>query len=159
MHLTDDEIVERISYLEPWAGPKTEAIGAYNNIAFIAAGSILNVVSGISYAQFIEENIFEPLGMDRSSVHMETLKLDVQGVSGHFPNADGSLLSFPIEAVGSMDAAGNIVSTGIDMLRFMNWFMTGTGHRDGTLLSPEVHSHFDLVPSCRQNHIICKWHR
>ena len=140
MRLTDEEIVERISYLEPWTGPKSDAIGAYNNIAFIAAGSILNAESGISYAQFIEENIFKPLGMDRSSVHMETLKLDEQGVSGHFLNDDGSLLSFQIESVGSMDAAGNIVSTGTDMLCFMNWFMTGTGHRDDILLSPEIHN-------------------
>jgi CubicO group peptidase (beta-lactamase class C family) len=139
MNLTDEEIVERISYLEPWAGPKTDAIGAYNNIGFVAAGSILNAMSGIPYAQFIEENIFVPLGMDRSSVDMETLNLDMQGISGHYPNADGSLLSFPIESAGSMDAAGNIVSTGADMLRFMNWFMTGTGHRDDILLSPEVH--------------------
>jgi len=140
MHLTDEEIVERISYLEPWAGPKTDAIGAYNNIAFIAAGSILNAVYGTPYAQFIEENIFEPLGMDRSSVDMETLRLDSHGVSGHYLNPDGSMLSFPIEAVGSMDAAGGVVSTGTDMLRFMNWFMAGTGHRDGIQLSPEIYN-------------------
>ena len=138
MDLTDEEIVERTSYLEPWTGEETAAVGGYNNIGFVVAGSILNAIYGIPYPQFIEEHIFEPLGMTRSSVHMESLTLDEQGVAGHYDDGTGEILSFPIESVGSMDAAGNIVSTGADMLRFMSWFMTGTGHRDDIQLSSET---------------------
>lgn len=137
MNLTDEEIVERTSYLEP-AALKTDAIGSYNNIGFVVAGSILNETVGVSYAQYIEENIFKPLEMSRSALQMEALTQDEHGVSGHYLSDDGSLLSFPIEAVGSMDAAGNGISTGTDMLRFMNWFMTGIGNRDDVQLSPEI---------------------
>jgi len=39
---------------------------AYNNSGYILLGAIIEKVSGQSYEQFIEQNIFEPLGMKQS---------------------------------------------------------------------------------------------
>ncbi|MGI9543039.1 MAG: serine hydrolase domain-containing protein, partial [Cyclobacteriaceae bacterium] len=39
----------------------------YSNMAFDALGDVIAKVSGISFEEYIEKNILEPLGMDKSS--------------------------------------------------------------------------------------------
>ena len=44
----------------------------YSNLAFDALGDVIAKVSGVSFEEYVESNIFEPLGMDRSSfIHSE----------------------------------------------------------------------------------------
>ncbi|MFB9861685.1 serine hydrolase [Rufibacter immobilis] len=66
------EILERAKYLKP-AYPFRGGYG-YSNLMFIAAGEVVEAVSGKTWEQFIQERIFRPLGMTRSYTSVNQLK-------------------------------------------------------------------------------------
>ncbi|MDX1476589.1 MAG: serine hydrolase [Saprospiraceae bacterium] len=64
LELPSDEILQRMRYLEP--SYTLRGGYTYQNIMYLAAGEIIERISGSSWASFIDRRIFQPLGMDRS---------------------------------------------------------------------------------------------
>ncbi len=90
----------------------------YNNSGYILLGHIIEVISGQSYEDFIEKNIFEKLGMT-SSYYGSMKQLIKNRASGYNDTADGYVnadylsLTLPY-------AAGSIMSTIDDLLTWQN---------------------------------------
>lgn len=63
--LPRDSLLARIA-AEPFDFPPGEAL-IYNNSAYFLLGLIIEKVSGMSYEDYVEEKLFKPLGMQRSS--------------------------------------------------------------------------------------------
>ncbi len=86
----------------------------YNNSGYIILGYIIEKVSGMSYAEFIETNIFEPLGMENSYYGSKT-RLIRDRANGYMPTEDGyrnaDFLSMTLPY-----AAGSLMSDVDDML-------------------------------------------
>ena len=55
----------------------------YSNTGFIVAGCVISSVSGMSYASFLEKEIFMPLRMYQTTTKAEELKMTVPG---HYPS-------------------------------------------------------------------------
>lgn len=68
---TDDEILRRVKYLKPTRGFRTGF--GYQNLMFVAAGEIIEKVSGKSWGAFVSEKILNPLGMTRTTTTIKTL--------------------------------------------------------------------------------------
>ncbi|HET9529584.1 MAG TPA: serine hydrolase domain-containing protein [Blastocatellia bacterium] len=85
----------------------------YNNSGYVLLGAIIEKVSGQSYKDFIEKNIFAPLGMKRS-FYDDTQRIVPRRVSGYaknkdeFVNAEYLSMSWPY-------AAGSLMSTVDDL--------------------------------------------
>jgi len=89
---------------------------SYSNTGYILLGILIEKVSGQSYANFLESNIFHPLGMTDSGYDRaaEILKARAYGYdlnNGHVTNADFIDMSGPF-------SAGGIYSTVEDMFRW-----------------------------------------
>ncbi len=89
----------------------------YNNSGYILLGHIIEVVSGQSYAEFIQEHIFDKVGMT-ASYYGSMKKLIPNRAKGYqdqngFVNADYLSLTLPY-------AAGSIMSTVDDLLKWQN---------------------------------------
>lgn len=86
----------------------------YNNSGYIILGHIIEVVSEKSYAEFIAENIFIPLGM-KSSYYGSMTELIPNRATGYSPDENGwrnaNYLSLTLPY-----AAGSLMSTVDDML-------------------------------------------
>ncbi|WP_435577420.1 serine hydrolase [Gilvibacter sp.] len=86
----------------------------YNNSAYIILGAIIEQVSGMSYEDYIEKKIFEPLGMDNSYYGSKT-ELIPNRAAGYTPtptgwrNADFLSMTLPY-------AGGSLMSCTEDML-------------------------------------------
>ena len=65
------EIVERARHLKPAYGFR-DGYG-YSNVMFIAAGEVIEAVSGKTWEAFIKERFFTPLGMTRSYTSVSEL--------------------------------------------------------------------------------------
>ncbi|WP_239646447.1 serine hydrolase domain-containing protein [Nocardiopsis prasina] len=103
---------------------------AYSNYGTGLAGFVVQEVSGVPFEEYVERNVFAPLGMDGTrfgQLHEET---DL--VTGHRP--DGSPVPYPhIPLV----PAGAAVTTDDDMARFM-LALLGGGELDGErVLGPD----------------------
>lgn len=67
-----EEIVRRAKHLKPTYGFRARY--GYQNIMFIAAGLIIEQVSGMSWDDFVQKRIFNPLKMDRTVTSITDLK-------------------------------------------------------------------------------------
>ena len=90
---------------------------AYSNYGVSLAGYIVERVSGIPFAQYVEENIYEPLGMSYSTFRQplpghlkDHLARAYRYVDGEFREGKFEYMSEP---------AGSMSSTAGDMARFM----------------------------------------
>ncbi len=66
------EVLRRVRYLKPTSSFRS-AYG-YQNLMFIAAGQVIQKVSGKPWAQFVKERILDPLGMSRTTTSIKDLK-------------------------------------------------------------------------------------
>ena len=96
----------------------------YCNDGFTLAELVVQAVSGKSYAQFVEDELFAPLGMDHSAFPVEPY---ADGTYAHSYAGDEVR---PRESVNLL-AAGGAWSTPSDMARFARMLMNG-GVLDGT---------------------------
>jgi CubicO group peptidase (beta-lactamase class C family) len=85
----------------------------YQDVTFNMAGRIIETVSGQSYASFLKQNIFEPLGMSNTGVDdMKQTDLDL---AKGYSNAEGDIA---LQPVYGLFAAGSVYSTVEDMYRW-----------------------------------------
>ncbi|MEZ4589343.1 MAG: serine hydrolase domain-containing protein [Gemmatimonadales bacterium] len=107
----------------------------YNNSAFFLAGMVIEKASGMSYEDYLEENLFKPAGMHDSHYCSET-KIMKGKVKGYDSDSAGPILRGPISHAWPY-AAGSICSSTTDLVAWNNAL-----HRDGKLLGPEAYAEF-----------------
>ena len=128
--------VDRCSYL-PMIHPPGEYY-SYCNTGFAIAGRLIEVVSGISWYQAMEREIFEPLGMDHAIVDpAEAIRF--RTAMGHVYKgercelAEHTYLSLGMSPVGSV-----ATMRPLDLLYFARAHLDGGRNRQGEpWLSPE----------------------
>ena len=104
----------------------------YSNLAYTIAGMVVEAASGLSWADYLQQHIFNPLGMNASSVDIDDGRL-ATGYGIRMP--DGSRDVMPFVDARGMAAATGLTSTVEDMARFVSaQFRTGT-RGDDRLLS------------------------
>ena len=101
---------------------------SYSNSGYIVLGAIIEKISGTSYANFLEENIFKPLGMKDSGYDTASAILP-RRAAGYVAGPQGPS-NAPFLHMTIPFAAGALYSTTEDLLR---WNLALFG---GKLLSP-----------------------
>ena len=89
----------------------------YSNLAYAVAGMIVEQASGVGWAEYLQRNIFDPLGMSASSVDKNVDGLAV-GYGRRRP--DGSRAVNPFIDARGLAAATGLTSTVDDMARFVS---------------------------------------
>jgi D-alanyl-D-alanine carboxypeptidase len=95
----------------------------YSNSGYILLGAIIEKVSGQSYAKFVEQRIFVPLGMNNTAYEGHQ-RGKVLSAAGHSP-ADGRYVTPTPVSMSMSYAAGALVSTVDDMARWDHAIATG----------------------------------
>ena len=128
--LTRKETVERIRYLKPATSFRSGY--AYDNILYMAAGQLIDEVSGESWEHYIHSHIFAPLGMNHSTDSAAEFYANPDHARPHSRN------SGPIHGLGAQSPldqnatiaqnaapAGGLAISANDMAR---WLLTQLGH-------------------------------
>ncbi|MDX1381901.1 MAG: serine hydrolase domain-containing protein, partial [Xanthomonadales bacterium] len=102
------------------------------------AGLIVENVSGVPFADYIHQNIFEPLGMDNATF-AEPLPEDLADqMAESYAVEAGAYKEKPFEIITSFAPAGAQSAAGVDMVRFATAILNG-GELDGRrILRPET---------------------
>jgi D-alanyl-D-alanine carboxypeptidase len=89
----------------------------YSNLAFAVAGAVIEKVSGQRWADYVEQNIFRPLGMNASSVDK-----DVPGLAVPYGRRmpDGTREVIPFVDARGMAAATGATSNVEDLAKFIS---------------------------------------
>lgn len=92
------EMLHNLRYLEPNAPFRT--VCQYFNQGYLVSGCIIERVTGKSYEECVEEYIFRPLGMKRSSLTKDALEFDPNGAKPYANaeefNTTGTMKRIPI---------------------------------------------------------------
>lgn len=102
---------------------------SYSNTGYLLLGKIIEIVSGQTYGQFIESNIFNKLGMNNS--HYGGLDSNSKGVIGYYRTRKGVIKKANPVDVSWAFSAGGLVSTVDDLA---TWYRSLS---QGKLISAE----------------------
>jgi CubicO group peptidase (beta-lactamase class C family) len=115
------------SYLPARAFPSGEVM-AYSNYGSALAGYIVELVSGVSFPEYIEQNIYVPLGMNRSTLSQPLPDELSRYMFKPYRFVDGHYLAGGFEFMPG--PAGGMSCTVSDMTKFMVAHLQG-GRSDG----------------------------
>jgi CubicO group peptidase (beta-lactamase class C family) len=103
---------------------------AYSNYATALAGLIVENVSGIPFADYVRQHIFEPLGMSRSTFVEPLPAALAPHMAKSYAVEAGRFVEKPFEIISNFAPAGAQSATATDMLRFGQAILNG-GELDG----------------------------
>jgi CubicO group peptidase (beta-lactamase class C family) len=117
-NLTGAELVERLKYLEFAAEFRQQH--EYNNLLYMAAGYLTEVVAGQPWSEMVEQRIFQPLMMDSSSVSVSDMSQGPNfSYSYNYEGEELGWVALPSYETGGVEApAGGINSSIVDMAQY-----------------------------------------
>ncbi len=129
--LSVQDIIKNVQYLKPEYSFRDGM--EYNNIMFIVAGEVIHRISGLQWADFIEEKIMKPVGMNSSFGSYNRAKNISNKIDAHAP-INGKAVQVPHDWNETANAAGGILSNIKDMSIWADCLMNGFTTKDGKKL-------------------------
>lgn len=126
-----DEIVHRIRYLKPTSSFRSRY--GYQNLMYIAAGKVIEKVSGQSWADFVRSRILEPAGMLRTTTSVTQLHENF--ASPHNRSGGDGLRILPLGNVDNSWGACGLNSSVNDLARWMQLQMAGGEYQGKRIIS------------------------
>lgn len=121
------EMVEDLQYLEMNA--ELGEVLQYSNQMVMLAGYLVEVLSGKTWEEFVQERILTPLGMTETSFKAEDLP-GIENVSKGYVFTGADFMETMYLPLRGVAPAGGIVSTARDMAKYVA-FQLGDGCVDG----------------------------
>ena len=119
--LTDEELVDLFED-EPFDFAPGEE-WSYNNSAYYLLGMVVEAVTGTPYADWVEAELFAPLGLSRS-YYCDTRRIIPDRAAG-YAASDGGLVNADFLAMSQPGAAGALCSTVLDLLAWSTALRSG----------------------------------
>ncbi len=133
--LSADEILQHMKLAKPSYSMRSSFI--YQNIFYLAAGKVIEKISGIPWSIFIKQRIFQPLGMLRTKSEFKQIQ-DANFTKPHF-SIEGKITV--IEHNTNTDVigpAGSVLSTIDDISLWLQCMLDSSKYLGGRLVKPET---------------------
>ena len=130
--VTREQMVERLRFLEP--NRAFRETWQYQNLMFVTAGRVAEVVAGSSWEELVRERIFTKLGMERSNFSVERMQEDANH-SRPFAKLDEEVREIPYRNIDEVGPAGSINSSVHEMLRYVSMHLGNGEFEDEQVLS------------------------
>ncbi len=136
---TKADIIHNLRYLKQVSGFRTKY--DYDNNLYIVAGEVVARVSGMSWEDFIEKRIMQPLKMTSSAASLNRLKNKTNSINPHAP-VNGKVQAIDMDWSETANAAGGIWSSVTDLSKWLIMQMENGKYGEGLsqkLFSEAVH--------------------
>jgi CubicO group peptidase (beta-lactamase class C family) len=136
---TRKDIIHNLRFLKPVSGFRSKY--DYDNLMYIVAGEVVVRASGMSWEDFIETRIMQPLGMKKSAASYRRLQDKSNVIDPHAP-INGVLKVIDRELGDVANPAGGIYSSIADMSKWIIMQMDNGKYGEGLnkqLFTKEVH--------------------
>jgi CubicO group peptidase (beta-lactamase class C family) len=115
-NLTRDEVIAKMALVKAAYPFRTK--WGYTNSAFLTAGQVIPVVTGMPWEQYVKNTIFAPLGMGNTLALSKSLPTALNRTVPH-TFVDGRLQAIPYEQIDGLAPAGSMSSTVNDMSKWV----------------------------------------
>ncbi len=129
------EFIKRYEHV-PQAYPFRSGYG-YSNLMYIAAGEVIETVTGKSWAENVRERILLPLGMDRTIASVKDLETQGNYATPHARNENGNY-PIPWTSWDNVAATGGLISSVSDLAKWVAFNLDNGIHNGDTLLSKKT---------------------
>ena len=123
---------------------------AYSNYATSLAGLIIENISGLPFNDYVQQNIFDPLGMTSSSFVEPLPPALEEHMATSYTTENGAYADKPFEIIANFGPAGAQSATSPDMVRFAQAILNG-GELDGNRILQESTVEEMLAPNFAQD--------
>ncbi len=149
-----DEIVPLSDSLKahiPWRVRPPGTYSAYSNYGTALAGLVVANISGMPFNEYVEKNIFEPLGMENSTFREPLPERIADNMATGYDREKGVYKKEDFEFISNFGPAGALSSSATDMARFMIAHLQNGRYGDARILQEstarQMHSqHYALDP-------------
>ncbi|MDQ2718549.1 MAG: serine hydrolase [Bacteroidota bacterium] len=134
------DIIHNLRYLKQVSDFRTKY--DYDNLLYIVAGEIVSRVSGMSWEDFVQTKIMNPLQMTESAPNYDRLKSKTNVIDPHAP-VNGKVQVIHRDWKYVADAAGGIYSSVHDMSKWIIMQMNNGKYGEGSkekILNEDTHA-------------------
>jgi len=148
---TEDEMFKSLS-----AQATEHAVGAeisYSNIGYALLGLIIEEVTGVTYKNYVEVNIFQPLDMSNSFVEMQSSLYGNKHAKGYTAtNRNGKRKLANFYQTKAMQPAAGISTTAVDLAKFAMWqFRLANGSQTEIMQPSTLNSMYKTQATTKRN--------
>ena len=132
------ELFDRLIYLEP-AQPIRQS-SLYNNLMYSAAGYCLEIITGKTWEDFVEENIFNPLDMNGTLFTIEDMEIQDDFAYPYYEERETEeLIKRPFyREFKGVGPCGSIISNIEDMSRWVITIMDQGDYKGKNVISSDI---------------------
>lgn len=134
MDISSDEILHKMRYVEPTYSLRSSFI--YQNIFYLAAGKVIEKVSGRPWSQFIRERIFQKLKMTRTFPYLADVH-DANQTRPHY-KVEGTITVIEDTSADQVGPAGSVWASIEDMSLWVKCMLDSSKYEGGRLLTPRT---------------------
>lgn len=134
-NLSSKEVIAKMALVKAPYAFRTK--WGYCNAAFLTAGEIIPRVTQKTWAEFLKEKIFNPLGMNRTLALSADLPAATNKAFAHTIK-EGQLIKIPFANIDNLAPAGSISSSASDMSHWVMMQLNNGKWNDNKILSPSV---------------------
>ncbi len=132
---SSERILRTAVKAEPWDGFREGF--HYNNVMYLAAGEALAAATGVSWQDYLETHLLEPLGMASTTHSFAAVQKDERLAKGYLVReATGTFEPEGMRNLDNIAPAGSINSNVLDMARWVR-LLLARGELDGQRIVPE----------------------
>jgi CubicO group peptidase (beta-lactamase class C family) len=131
--LSRAELVDRLRYLEP--SKDFRAVWQYQNLMYMTAGYLTGELAGTTWEGFVQERIFDRLGMGGSNFSV-TRSQQAEDAARPYREKDGQAEELPFRDLDAVGPAGSINSNAEDMVKWLLLHLN-RGRHDGEAVVSE----------------------
>jgi len=138
-----DSVLQRLQFQEPTAGVREK--WQYNNFMFAAQGAVTEKLTGQSWEDNVRQQLFAPLGMQRSNLSITELQKDSEAALGYGLRGDSVIYKMPYYNIDAMAPAGSINSSVTEMGAWLITWING-GKYGGKEVLPTSYVNQAITP-------------
>jgi CubicO group peptidase (beta-lactamase class C family) len=124
---TRESFVRKLAFLEPSADLRER--WQYNNLMYLTAGYLTEVLTGKSWEDAVRARVFEPLGMRRSNFSVKDSQRDNDFAQPYAKRGD-KVIQIPFRDISNIGPAGSINSSVNEMARWVTAHLNGGKYGD-----------------------------
>jgi CubicO group peptidase (beta-lactamase class C family) len=135
------ELFERLQYLEP--SKDFRDVFQYQNLMFMTAGYLVGQIVGITWEEFAQKRLLDPLGMKDSNFSVEDSK-KAEDFALPYMEKDDKVIEIPFRNIDTVGPAGSINSNVSDMVQWILLNLNKGKHGEEQIISEntlkEIHA-------------------
>ncbi|HXU39359.1 MAG TPA: serine hydrolase [Blastocatellia bacterium] len=122
-----EQFVRKLAYLEPSADLREKF--QYNNLMFLTAGYLTEVITGKTWEEAVRGRILDPLGMKRTDFSVADMQKD-SDFAQPYGKKDAKIEKLPFRPITNLAPAGSINSSVNEMARWVTVHLNGGKYSD-----------------------------